>query len=142
MTNKLNLFKELFAPIPIPDIGGCNWNTPGKMLSYVGSCSGGRTTKRYGICDDIKDYKISLKVYDGPYCIRDPDFYWKGRIRELDLSLSKGDQIDLLLDSFFETVTQNLFSRGATFVDASIPVNKVSKIEEEGTPPPVKRKYN
>lgn len=97
------------------------------------SCFGGRTNKRYGICDDIRDYKISLKIYDGPYCVRDPEYFWKGRIRELDLSVSKGDQFDVFIDSFFETVTKYLHNRGATFVDPAIPVNKSLKLDNDST---------
>ena len=74
-----------------------------------------------------------MKVYDGPYCIRDPDYYWKGRIREFDVSVGKSDELNRSVDTIFEKVTAHLVSRGANFVDSSAGVSnkRVGPITEE-----------
>lgn len=64
-----------------------------------------------------------LKVYDGIYARNNPATWWKGRMREMDITVDNDHPLAIAVDKLFEEVLKYYTSKGATFVDPSLTAN-------------------
>nr|QTE03769.1 MAG: nonstructural protein 2 [Grus japonensis parvoviridae sp.] len=85
----------------------------GRMLSYTSLCRNGKADRKFGLEEDYKDYRLTLKLYDGQICRSNPDQYWTGKLREMDVTISQDSPIMKKIESVFLEAHQNLKRKGA-----------------------------
>lgn len=77
----------------------------GRMFSYISECQNGRASLKFGLEEDYSDLRITIKLYDGNICKQDPEKYWKGKLRELDLTVRKDSEMAKTIENLFLRAT-------------------------------------
>nr|UCS96312.1 MAG: nonstructural protein 2 [Parvoviridae sp.] len=107
-------FEENFEALcDAPSISRNSTRLTGRTFSYISSCPNGKAIRKYGLMEDIKDCRVVLKLYDGETCRNNPDRYWIGKRKELDISLDNRSQIAKTIENLFLRVYKELEKRGA-----------------------------
>nr|AGO32184.1 nonstructural protein 2 [Acheta domestica densovirus]AGO32189.1 nonstructural protein 2 [Acheta domestica densovirus]AGO32199.1 nonstructural protein 2 [Acheta domestica densovirus]AGO32204.1 nonstructural protein 2 [Acheta domestica densovirus]QNH08410.1 nonstructural protein 2 [Acheta domestica densovirus] len=92
-----------------------NSMTPtGQMFSYTSLCQNGKANEQFGLMEPYDDYRIQVKVYDGPRCASNPDYYWNNKLQEMDVTVSKKSQIWKDINNAFCVAYTNLEENGAS----------------------------
>ena len=83
------------------------------MFSYISLCQNGKALNKFGLEEDYKDLRISIKLYDGKKCAENPDRYWVGKMKELDVTVHQNSQFAKTVETLFGRTLELLKKRGA-----------------------------
>lgn len=102
-------FADRFRSL-LEESSSCRRSTPriGRMYSYISECQNGLALAKLGLEEDYKDLRITIKVYDGKKCREDPEKYWRGKLRELDITVSETSNVARTVEALFQRVACNL----------------------------------
>ncbi|AGZ03693.1 NS2 [Solenopsis invicta densovirus] len=89
-------------------------NSTGRTLSYTSLCKNGKAIHKFGLEEDYKDLRIVMKVYDGRICKENPDRYWLGKIKEMDVTCNSKSDTAKTVEGLFIREHRRLGKRGAT----------------------------
>ncbi|GFX86013.1 uncharacterized protein TNCV_2403091 [Trichonephila clavipes] len=111
-TSSENALRSLFG---VPDTSNSSIGSTGCMFSYISFCPNGRADKKYGLIEEYEDFRVVLKIYDGQTCAKNPQKYWIGKEKELDITLSRRDPLMKKVNLLFLEAYELLTKRGADF---------------------------
>ncbi|XP_070515451.1 uncharacterized protein [Cardiocondyla obscurior] len=80
----------------------------GKTFSYISACQNGRALRKFGLEEDYKDVRIMIKLYDGNVCKENPQKFWLGKTKELDVTVNKNSQLNQTIEAVFQRVALSL----------------------------------
>ncbi|GFU19411.1 uncharacterized protein NPIL_31621 [Nephila pilipes] len=102
--------KNLFG---VPSSSASLIGSTGSIYSYISFCTNGRADKKFGLVEEYGDFRVVLKIYDGSTCAKNPQKYWVGKERELDITLSKRSPLMTKVNSLFLATYESIQRRVA-----------------------------
>lgn len=112
---KKRSFKDAFENL----CGNQNSSDPsiqsiGTTFSYISKCVNGIADRKFGLEESYKDYRVCLKVYDGNECAKNKEKWYRGKERELDITINQMDPLMKKVDVLFSDTLRELQKRGAS----------------------------
>lgn len=108
-TTSEEALKSLFGD---PSTSLSSTGSTGCMYSYISFCRNGRAERKYGLTEEYGDYRVVLKIYDGKTCRENPNKFWVGKEKELDMTLDRRDPLMRKINNLFLDAHEVLQSKG------------------------------
>lgn len=96
-----------------PNTSLSSTGSTGSMLSYISFCRNGRAEKKFGLQEEYGDFRVVLKIYDGRTCRENPQKFWTGKEKELDMTLNRRDPLMTKINNLFLEAHEVLQQKGA-----------------------------
>lgn len=90
----------------------------GRTYSYISHCRNGQADRKFGLEERYNDLRVTVKVYDGEISSRNPDRFWIGKERELDITIPRTSPIMAKVDQVFLDTTKMLQKKGASLKES------------------------
>ena len=100
------------------DSYGNSTRSTGRMYSYTSLCRNGKADRKFGLEEEYKDFRLTVKLYDGETCKRSPDQYWQGKMKELDITVNENSLIMKKIESVFLEAQEALRKKGGSLKES------------------------
>lgn len=90
----------------------------GRMYSYTSLCRNGKADRKFGLDECYSDLRVTLKIYDGKTCSKNPDTFWVGKEKELDVTISKNHPMANKIETLFLDAQKMLAKKGANLKES------------------------